>query len=112
MSNALKYQRASAKPEIHISCTEQRGAWTIGVKDNGIGFSTGDAEVIFQPFRRLHGRSEYQGSGLGLATCKRIIERHGGAIWAESSPDRGSTFYFTLPRKSLGTPVATNPHAG
>jgi signal transduction histidine kinase len=67
------------------------------VADNGIGMDPGQAERIFQPFHRLHGEEEYPGTGIGLAVCERIIEQHGGRIWAQSAPNEGSTFRFTLP---------------
>ena len=97
LSNALKYQQNGTRPDIQISAECDGMNWVISVKDNGIGFETQYAERIFGLFKRLH-KNEYPGTGLGLAICRRIIERHGGRIWAESTPDRGSTFYFSLPR--------------
>jgi PAS domain S-box-containing protein len=95
LGNALKY-RAEAPPRISVEGKRENRAWVVSVADNGQGFDPKYAEVIFQPFKRLHG-PDTPGSGIGLATCKRIVERLGGSIWAESMPGRGSTFYFTLP---------------
>lgn len=96
IGNALKYRSASA-PEIHISATEQGSMWTIAVRDNGIGLDMAHAESIFGVFKRLHGRAQYEGTGIGLAIAKRLIERYGGRIWVESKLGCGSTFFFTLP---------------
>jgi light-regulated signal transduction histidine kinase (bacteriophytochrome) len=97
LSNAIKYQKTGTRPEVQISAECDGVNWIISVKDNGIGFESQYAERIFGLFKRLH-KDEYPGTGLGLAICRRIIERHGGRIWAESSPDQGSAFYFSLPR--------------
>lgn len=96
IGNALKYRR-SAPLHIHIYAQKNDAEWMIAVEDNGQGFEPKLGNQIFEPFQRLHG-NEYSGSGIGLATCKGIVERYGGKIWAESKPDVGSSFYFTLPR--------------
>ena len=97
ISNAIKYRAPGRKPHIHIWPTniDERFA-TIAVRDNGIGFPQKYAETIFEPFTRLQ-RDAHSGSGVGLTICRRIVERSGGRIWAESTPNEGSAFYFTLP---------------
>jgi len=97
ISNALKY-RGPERPSIYISAQKKdEDSWFFCVRDNGIGFDPKHAEQIFLIFQRLHLRKEYDGTGIGLAICKRIVERHGGRIWAESEPGSGSSFCFTLP---------------
>jgi light-regulated signal transduction histidine kinase (bacteriophytochrome) len=96
VSNAIKFHGPD-RPKIAISASQGAGEWTFAVKDNGIGLNMQYADKIFQMFQRLHGRGEYPGTGIGLALCKRIVERHGGRIWVESEPGRGSVFYFTIP---------------
>ena len=96
IGNALKYRREEP-PHIQIAASRLEGShWRLSVRDNGQGFNPEHASAIFEPFKRLHG-STVPGSGIGLATCKRVIERLGGRIWADSTPGQGSTFYFTLP---------------
>jgi light-regulated signal transduction histidine kinase (bacteriophytochrome) len=103
VGNAIKYQN-SGIPRIDISATENGGAkWSFAVKDNGLGIDTQHFERIFGMFQRLHKRSEFAGTGIGLAICKKIVERHGGAISVESRLDQGSTFRFDL-LKSGGSP--------
>lgn len=94
LGNALKFRGGTA-PRIHLSATRVRGEWVFAVQDNGIGLAAEDAKRIFTLFTRLH--PEVPGSGIGLAVCRKIVERHGGRIWVESQPGQGSTFFFTLP---------------
>jgi PAS domain S-box-containing protein len=97
VGNAVKYAKPGVPPSIHLSATQEGSDWVITVKDNGIGFEQKFAKEIFLPFKRLHGQTEYPGTGVGLAICRRIVERHGGRIWAESQPGEGSSFHFALP---------------
>ena len=100
LANAIKYQAQGAIPRIHVSITETPDVWRLSVRDNGIGIEERFIEQIFQPFRRLHVWDSIQGTGLGLSICRRIVENHGGKIWAESTPGQGTTFHFTLAKPS------------
>ena len=97
ISNALKFRREGVPPEVGIESTVSDGFVTLSVRDNGIGFDPRYSQRIFRVFERLHGRTEYPGTGIGLALCRKIAERHGGQITAESQPGAGSTFIVTLP---------------
>jgi light-regulated signal transduction histidine kinase (bacteriophytochrome) len=98
LDNAIKYRKDGEKPEIHISAERAKtGMWTIRVQDNGIGIEPEYREKIFDVFQRLHPRSMYPGTGIGLAICKKIVEVHGGHIDVESKPGEGTTFLFTVP---------------
>lgn len=99
VGNSLKF-RGDAPPEIDVSASRVDGGWEVAVKDNGIGFDRSDSERVFQMFQRLHGRSAYEGSGIGLAIAKRIAESHGGRIRVDSAPGEGSTFYVVLPSET------------
>lgn len=100
IENSLKY-RSDAKPIIHLSAEKKSNKWVFSVHDNGIGFEPQHSERIFQVFQRLNRRDENAGSGIGLAVAKKIVERHGGEIWAESTPGEGSVFSFALPAPLL-----------
>lgn len=85
--------------KVFVDASHRGNEWFFSVEDNGIGLAEGSLEKIFGPFERLHSKHEYPGSGLGLCVCKKIVEEHGGKIWAESELGRGTVFYFTLPNK-------------
>ena len=125
ISNALKFRSPGAPPRIHIAAsdvctarnlpksssardeellTAEAHQWLFSISDNGIGIDPKDFERIFVLFQRLHSREDYPGTGIGLAVCKKIVERHGGIMWVESAPGKGSTFCFTLPKLSSPNP--------
>jgi hypothetical protein len=96
LSNSAKYTRLQPHPLIQIGQVEHNGDRVFFVRDNGVGFDMKFANKLFGIFERLHRQDEFEGTGVGLATVKRIIQRHGGGIWAESEPGKGATFYFTV----------------
>jgi light-regulated signal transduction histidine kinase (bacteriophytochrome) len=97
IGNALKY-RSEAPPEIWVDCDEKEGEFIFRIKDNGLGIDPKFFEKIFVIFQRLHNKNEYSGTGIGLAICKKIIDRFNGRIWVTSEPGKGSTFSFSFPK--------------
>lgn len=97
LDNGIKFARSGSDPKLTISARRGEGMCEVCVEDDGIGLKNSAAGTIFEPFRRLHPPHDYEGTGIGLAICKKIVERHGGQIWVESEPGRGARFLFTLP---------------
>ncbi|MBY0486554.1 MAG: PAS domain S-box protein [Flavobacteriaceae bacterium] len=97
ISNAIKFAKKDQPPKIHISAVQEGNAWLFSVKDNGIGIDEKHKDKIFIIFKRLHNRADYEGTGIGLSHCKKIVNLHGGKIWVESQLNEGSTFKFLLP---------------
>lgn len=97
VANALKYSHPDIPPVIHIAARQEQGNWLFSVRDNGIGIKSDFYQQIFEPFKRLHSNDEFEGTGMGLAICRKIVGNLGGRIWLESIPGQGSIFFFTLP---------------
>ncbi|UEM20329.1 PAS domain S-box protein [Skermanella mucosa] len=100
IGNAVKYRSPGTVPEISIDWADEPGRWRFGVTDNGLGIAVEHFDRIFMVFQRLHGRGDYDGTGIGLAICRKIVEHHGGRIWVTSEPGQGSTFHFTLAKST------------
>jgi light-regulated signal transduction histidine kinase (bacteriophytochrome) len=105
IANGMKFHRPDEPPRVRVSATQEHGMWAFSVSDNGIGIEPQYLERIFSLFQRLHTRAEYPGTGIGLAICKKIVERHGGQIHVDSTPGSGTTFRFTLPVVGAGTEI-------
>jgi PAS domain S-box-containing protein len=105
LDNAWKFSSKVSRPRIEFGSMDKEGGQAFFVRDNGAGFDMAHAKKLFVPFQRLHTTSEFQGTGIGLATAQRIVHRHGGRIWAEGSVDAGATFYFTLASRAFGDPI-------
>lgn len=107
IANSIKFSGGIC-PMIHIDSESQEEVILFSLRDNGIGFDPKDKENIFSLYKKLHGEAEYPGSGIGLSTCRKVVEMHGGNIWAESMPDQGSTFFFTLPKVNSTDSITPN----
>jgi light-regulated signal transduction histidine kinase (bacteriophytochrome) len=99
IANGLKYCSAE-RPEIKVLAENRGGVWLVGVQDNGIGIAKEHRSRVFEPFKRLHSADQYEGTGLGLATCRKIVQRHGGEIWCDAAESGGTVFWFTLPQST------------
>ncbi len=108
ITNAIKF-RSAATPEVHVTAKSTESGWHFTVRDNGIGLDMKHAERVFTIFQRLHTRAEYPGTGIGLAVCRKIVERHGGRIWIKSSPGQGTTVHIKLPKREAGSRDKTTP---
>jgi signal transduction histidine kinase len=97
LGNAIKFCAKGRVPAVRIGARREERSWLIFVEDNGIGIEPEHAERIFKMFYRLNPASEYAGTGIGLAICKKIVQYHGGRIWVETRPEQGSTFFFSIP---------------
>lgn len=97
LSNAVKYSRGSASSMVEVVCSRQGAAYVVSVRDNGVGFNMDYSDRLFGVFQRLHRSEDFEGAGIGLSIVRRVAARHGGKVWAESSPGQGATFFFFLP---------------
>ena len=104
LANAIKFRRPGVAPVVAVTAVEAGDEWTVTVADNGIGIDPDHAERVFQMFQRLHSRDQYEGTGIGLAICRRIVERHGGRLWVQANRDGGTSMRFTLPAAVAGAP--------
>ena len=109
IGNALKFSAPGRPPEVRLSAERDGDQWRFSLSDNGIGIAPAFFERIFTIFQRLHSREEYEGSGIGLAITRKIVERHGGTIWLESVEGQGTTFFFTLPDAAASTQALAAP---
>lgn len=112
VSNAIKFRRPGVSPHVTVSADGRDDEAVFCVQDNGIGIDGKNQQIVFDAFRRVHDRSQYEGSGLGLTICQQIVEQHGGRIWLESETGVGSRFYFALPRAGAGAPAARSDPGG
>jgi light-regulated signal transduction histidine kinase (bacteriophytochrome) len=97
IGNAIKFRDKERRSEIHVGVRRDDGEWVFSVRDNGIGFEQQYEKKMYLIFQRLHDRGQYPGTGIGLAICRRIVERHGGRLWASGELGKGATFFFTIP---------------
>jgi PAS domain S-box-containing protein len=111
IENSIKFRARGRRPEIAVSATWRDAGWVFSVSDNGIGIEQRDQDRVFRIFQRLHPRNEYPGSGIGLAVSKRLVERLGGRIWLNSTPEKGSQFFFTIPKQEAEDPALIGTHA-
>ena len=101
LSNAVKFSSRRSDARIEVRATESGSEWVFHVRDNGAGFDPVHADGLFGVFRRLHGELEFEGTGVGLAIVKRVVEWHGGRVWAQATDGQGATFFFTLPANRI-----------